>query len=272
MVDDVDLYGINANYAVNKKLDTEVYYFGRERKPRSTGLLATEGPEQTNTIGARGVYTGIKNLTLGLEYAYQFGTHIASGTLYPNELRAAGTPSDISAYAIQAVANYAFPKVKYSPVATLSYTRLSGEKYLNQNHHYNGWSPMYEDQSGGTLYNKILGYSNAELFNITGKMKPMDDVTAELAYSYIKLVNPYAGGANGDANTIYISGVVTDQTYTMRGGKKSLGHEIDLKLTYDYTDDVQFALNTGAFIPGEAFSSKNKQTATQVIGSMKVTF
>ena len=53
---------------------------------------------------------------------------------------------------------------------------------------------------------------------------------------------------------------------------KELGNEIDATLTYDYTEDVQLGLSAGAFIPGDAFSGANDKTATQVIGSMKVTF
>jgi hypothetical protein len=70
----------------------------------------------------------------------------------------------------------------------------------------------------------------------------------------------------------------------MNTGKKYLGSEIDAIVTYDYTEDVQLALNLGWFIPGSAFYkgvenggvskdvSGNRRTASQIIGSMKVTF
>jgi len=50
-----------------------------------------------------------------------------------------------------------------------------------------------------------------------------------------------------------------------------LGNEVDLGVTYDYTEDVQFTLSGGAFMPGASFN-ENKETAKQLIGSMKVTF
>jgi hypothetical protein len=60
---------------------------------------------------------------------------------------------------------------------------------------------------------------------------------------------------------------------------KHLGQEIDAKLTYDYTEDVQFGLLAGVFLPGAAFvdredrtTSTGKSPASEVIGSMKVTF
>ena len=96
----------------------------------------------------------------------------------------------------------------------------------------------------------------------------MDDVKVSLNYYYLMLNQ----SLTGNPTTIHLSGVYNDPTYTMKGEKKGLGSEVDLGITYDYTEDVQFGLNTGAFIPGSAFDKVNKKTANQVIGSMKVTF
>ena len=264
---DVNLYGVNAGYEVNKDLNTEAYYFQKTRDV-GAGPAVSSKSENTRVIGLRGVYTGIENMLLGLEGAYQFGNHITSAALYPDDtVRLAGSSSKVDAYAIQSIMQYAFPKVKYEPIARFAYTYLSGDKYLSAKDNYKGWNPMFEDQAGGTLFNKILGYSNAQLFNLCGIVKPMEDVTAKLDYYYIRLNQPYSALATA----VRLSGVPTDPAYKMKGAH-SLGQEVDLLLTYDYTEDVQFALNTGAFIPGEAFSHENDATATQVIGSMKVTF
>ncbi|MBN2830680.1 MAG: hypothetical protein JXL82_00160, partial [Candidatus Omnitrophica bacterium] len=61
------------------------------------------------------------------------------------------------------------------------------------------------------------------------------------------------------------------QTYTMTSNKH-LGNAIDITATYDYTEDVQLGLTAGWFAPGKAFDTSNRRTASQVIGSMKVTF
>jgi hypothetical protein len=70
------------------------------------------------------------------------------------------------------------------------------------------------------------------------------------------------------------------------GGKKTLGQEIDATITYDYTEDVQFALLGGVYLPtsnintgkrtdttgaitGEEYT---RASAAELIGSMKVTF
>ncbi|MDP2923062.1 MAG: alginate export family protein [Candidatus Omnitrophota bacterium] len=262
--DGVDLYGANAAYKFNKDLMGEAYLWQRSRDVASTTGITKA--ENLRTAGAKALYTGTKDLALGLEGAFQFGDHAANVLLYPDEGSANNRNRKVTAYAIQAIASRAFPKVKYTPSARFSYTYLSGDKYSSLSDNYRGWSPMFEDQAGGTLFNKILGYSNAQLFNLSGSMKPMDDVTATLDYYYLRANQPF-----NSTGTVVLSGVTSDPAYTMKN-KKGLGSEIDLGLKYDYTEDVQFGLGAGWFIPGSAFDKVNKKTASQVIGSMKVTF
>ncbi|MCG8429689.1 MAG: alginate export family protein [Candidatus Omnitrophica bacterium] len=268
--DDISLYGVNAAFQVDDTLTTETYLWNRARK--ATGSGATVGNTQTEnlrTVGSRAVFTGFENIILGLEGAFQFGDHIANTALYPNE-RSANVPRNrkVTAYAIQAVAQLALPDLDLSPVISGSYTYLSGDPYLSESDNYRGWDPMYEDQAGGTLYNKILGYSNAQLFNLNGTVVPMEDVKVTLKYWYLRLNRPFTV----DATSVVLSGVTGDPSYRMNADKKELGHEVDLIVSYDYTEDVQFVLNTGVFLPGDAFHSDNEKKATQVIGSMKVSF
>jgi hypothetical protein len=270
--DDVDLYGLNASYALNKTTSLEGYFFQRTRDAwnlAGTGQIISK-PEKTRVLGAKGVYTGIANMILSLEGAYQFGNHITSAVLYPDDNVITPAPGSrkLNAFAIQTGAMYMMPKVKYTPTIGGNYGYLSGDKYLSVNKTSHGWNPMFEDQSGGTLFNKILGFSNCQLFNLNGSLRPMEDVKLALDYYYLRLVNPYTSLATA----VTLSGVSGDPTYAMKGGKKSLGSEVDLNLTYDYTEDVQFGLSSGAFIPAGAFDKANKRTASQVIGSMKVTF
>jgi len=270
--EDVDLYGLNASYALNKTTSLEGYFFQRTRDAwniAGTGQIISK-PEKTRVLGAKGVYAGITNLILSLEGAYQFGNHITSTILYPDDLLTAPASRKVRAFAIQTGAMYMMPKVKYTPTIGGNYTLLSGDKYRSINDTSHGWNPMFEDQSGGTLFNKILGFSNCQLFNLNGSLKPMEDVKLALDYYYLRLINPYTSLAT--TTPVTLSGVFGDPTYSMKGGKKSLGNEVDLNLTYDYTEDVQFGLSSGAFIPAGAFDKANKKTASQVIGSMKVTF
>ncbi|MCX5697552.1 MAG: alginate export family protein [Candidatus Omnitrophica bacterium] len=273
--DDADLYGVNASYAVSKDLNAEVYTWQRSRE---SGASATANginrKEKLNTSGAKATYTGIKNLILGAEGAFQYGEHLANRSLYVDEGLNDNTRRKATGYAIQAIANYVMPDKKLKPSVGGSYTFLSGEKYQSEKKSYRGWDPMYEDQAGGTLFNKILGYSNAQLFNVNGSVKPMDDVTMSLNYYYLRLVKAYpdVSDAGSKPTAVHMNGVTGDPTYDMAPHKSSLGQEVDLAMIYNYTEDVQFGLSGGAFVPGNAFSKTNRDTAKQVIGSMKVTF
>ncbi len=295
----VNLYGANANYALDKNTTVEAYYWLKKRD--KTGSTATSiGYDSKNdtvhTIGARVQNSSIKNLTAGLEGAFQFGNRIYNATLYPDDV---DTTSDYKqrrrlAYAIQLTSSYKLADLlnrvstkvgSKDPLAEFSYTLLSGDPYKSRSSVYRGWDPMYENQAGGTLFNKILGYSNAQLFNVGLSLKPMEDLSFAFDYYYIRLMKAYRN-AGADGNTtgnsatstnVNLTGVTGDPTYNMVNGKKSLGNEFDATLTYDYTEDVQIGLNMGWFVPGSAFNKDtanqtNRKTATQVIGSMKVTF
>ena len=273
----VELYGVNAAYAVNKNLNTELYVWER-RRGKGYYAVATHAltkPETLVTTGARGVYTGIENLVLGAEAALQTGDHATilagatHGLVYADDAVVADNLTHnrtVTAYAIQLMAQYMMPKVKYTPMVRATYTNLSGEKYLNDKKTHKGWNQMYEDQARGTLFNKIFGFSNAQIFNLSGSMKPMDDVTATLDYTFLMLNHNYPTGSS-----VRMDGVYSGPIYTMTDAK-SLGSEVDLGVTYDYTEDVQLALSGGLFVPGKAFSKNNRAAATQILGSMKVTF
>ncbi len=274
---DVNLMGLNASYALRKDLLAEGYLWSRDREWGSTGIttVAAANGERLNTLGTRAVYTGIENLTLGLEGAWQFGDHLASTILYPGEQRVAGTKSKVNAYALQVTSNYVIPRMKkYSPAVNFSYTRLSGAKDLADSgetikDNYEGWNPMFEDQAGGTIFNRIVGYSNAQLFNLGGSMKPMDDLTVKLDWYQIRILQTFNSGRLTSRN---LSGVATDPLFTVKAAKRHLADEVDLNLIYDYTEDVQLGLSAGLYIPGAVYDKVNKKNASQLIGSMKVTF
>lgn len=277
--DDVDLFGMNANYALDKNTTIEGYFWERRRAKAGVGAVGPETQEShtdtTRTIGARAQYSGVKNLIVGLEGAYQFGKRVnANATLYPDDVLNDGGYRRRKAYAIQLTSQYNLSELitTMEPMAGFNYTLLSGDPYRSRNKIFRGWDPMYENQTGGTLFNKILGYSNAQLFNGKFSIKPMEDLKLVVDYYYLRLMKAYRDDGPIQPTGVVLTGVVGDPTYHMVPGKKSLGNEIDAALIYDYTEDVQFGLAMGWFIPGGAFHEENDKTASQVIGSMKVTF
>jgi hypothetical protein len=271
--DDIDLRGINARYdfADDNNTIAEVYYFERDSATNAPGYQ----DDTVRALGVRAQSMPIDNFLLNAEVAHQSGTYTASATTYPNDTtyggRTAGQSDKRDAWAVQLGADYLFADKKYTPSLGIWYTYLSGDKDGNlSGETYRAWHPMFEDQGTGTIANAILAYSNCHVLNVNGGMRPRDDTMVMLKYTHITLDKPYTNG-----NTKILSGVYGNATYLMTD-RDHVGDEVDLLVTYDYTEDVQLGLNAGVFIPGSAFDSNdttgNDRNAAQLIGSMQVTF
>ncbi|MDD5465338.1 MAG: alginate export family protein [Candidatus Omnitrophica bacterium] len=257
----ISLTGINAAYALNKKTDVSVYYW--LKKDNNTNLsIGTSRPDQLSTVGALISNSSIENLTTSLEAAYQFGRN----TETTNQKKH-------NAWALQAMADYTFAKVKTTPKIGASYTYLSGGTTSPNDTRNAGWDPLFYDQKLNNIVYTLLPFSNMSAFNLKGSMKPVDDVTVSLVYGYygvaqknsaaFTLPHTYDNGTN-----YYGSGTPNRGSYT---GKSYLGSALDGTITYDYTEDVQFGLTGGYFLPGNALTT-DAANATQLIGSMKVVF
>ena len=298
--DDATLYGVNAAYELSPQTNIEGFYFAKKRNiPRTGGVTNLDTGATTsfdnaaatladvkqkddvvNTIGVRAVNKSVKNLTLDAQVAYQFGTY--NPKLDPNARwisdAAKALTSPRSAWGTEIIAAYDLKDIaaisKWEPSITGAYIYLSGEsRDKTGTTAYKGWDPMFEDQTFGHLINAIMGFSNAHLFGVSLKAKPAADLTAKLDYVTGWFAKKYAEGRYA-----ILSGQNGGQTFTM-SHKASLGHEIDATLAYDYTEDVQLSLLGGLFIPSSAINGldgvypyRQKATAVELIGSMKVTF
>ncbi|MFA5145171.1 MAG: alginate export family protein [Candidatus Omnitrophota bacterium] len=252
------LIGVNANYAVNKDTNVEGYFWQRrigKNDKSASGVLKTD---TTNVVGARLVAKPIENLTYELESAFQFGKSTSSSA---NLERKAWALETMATYDLKNVKNMA----KYVPTVSALYAYFSGDRGSKSGTEtYKGWDPMYENQTFGSIANAIFNQTNMHIIGGIIQAKATDDVTLKAEY--------YAywwDKRHSDGDTV--SNVATGLPATMTG-KKFLGQEIDLSATYDYTEDVQFGILAGWLAPGKSFAKVNRNTAAEVIGSMKVTF
>ena len=261
---DIDLMGINATYTLNKRINVSGYYF--LKSDNNNGVSnSLQKADKVNTIGALVSTTPIDDLTASLEVAYQFGK--VAGEIAPS-----ANYNRRSAYAIQAMADYNFSKVKMTPKIGASYTYLSGDKNGDASSQ-SSWDSMYYDQKLGNIAYALISFTDLSVFNLRAAFKPMDDVTISLLYGYFDMAKEKKDGWNYTSASRYDG---TNRYFTatnLKNNKPHLGDEIDATITYDYTEDVQFGLTGGLFVPGNAFDADNhKRNATQLIGSMKVTF
>ncbi|MCU0665898.1 MAG: alginate export family protein [Candidatus Omnitrophica bacterium] len=247
---DTNLYGINASYALDKTTNVQGYIWDSKAH-----TFTANKPTNIYTLGGLVSTSKIENLLASLEYAYQFGNANAA-------------QHKISAWALQAMANYAMPKVKMTPMIGLAYTYLSGDKNSGDNK-YKTWTYMYEDQNSTNIANAILPPTDCQVFSLNGAIKPMADLKLSAVYAYYRLAQRVGSltsqklDTNGD---VYLSAV------SMNMESKDLGNGLDLTAAYDYTEDVQLGLTYGFFKPGKAFSDGYRENANQLVGSMKVTF
>lgn len=235
-----DIYLVNAAYDFGTldiigDLNSELYYIVRD--PRG---------DNTNNLGIRLVNSPMENLNLNAEYAYQTTRALVTGD---------PATSDLNDTAVLLGADYSFPDAMWSPTIGVDYTRLA-----------ENWNVMAEDQTPADIINSLFTNSNAEFFGITALAQPTDDISLRLRYVNMQFITP-----NQTINLWGGAGAPGYQ-YVMDATNKDAGDELDLHVTYDYTEDVQLGLKLGFFHPGDAFASQNRDDATQVIGSMKVTF
>jgi len=259
------LYGINLNYALDKNTALEGYFWQRRLgKKNSTSIssgTANNKVDTTDVVGIRAVTKPIENLTYQLEAAYQFGTKVnTTKTTVP----VTGTTATRSALGIETSLTYDFKKVKYTPSATAMYAYFSGDKSSGTKR-YTGWDPMYENQTFGNIANALFDQTNIHLAGGMLTAKPMDDITLKGEY--------YAYWWDKRFGTDQIATAIATGESLYMTTRKFAGQEIDLTLTYDYTEDVQFSLLGGYFMPGDSFKKdNNRNQAGEVIGTMKVTF
>ncbi|MFH0738448.1 MAG: alginate export family protein [Candidatus Omnitrophota bacterium] len=266
--DDRDLYGINANYKLGGKYDTvlEGYWFERRsgrRNALATTILTPKKVDRTDTIGARISLAPIESLKLDAEAAYQFGKYI------PDTVGQDMHTVQRKAWAIETSATMDFKKAKYTPSLKMLYAYFSGDHrfgtYDTDMGAYKGWDPMFENQTTGHIFNALFNQTNAHVLGGAISMKPVEDITLKGEfYGYWWAQAPQDG-------TLVNTARDTATNLNLRQ-RRDIGQELDLTAIYDYTEDVQFSLMSGTFFPGGTFAKDNNSMASEVIGSMKVTF
>jgi hypothetical protein len=310
--DDIDLYGANAAWDVSKKMKVEGYVWQKNlgRKTNNSLVAAPLQPaafenkrRYTNVIGSRVSGEPVDGFTYSLESAFQFGKYnqndlsnnamdrgvLATDLATRPGVIGADNLVDIRAFALEAFLNYDFKKAKYTPSVGACYAYFSGDASDfdgNDAQRRTGWDPMFENQTYGHVANALFNQTNQHVAGLNASMKPFQDVTIKGEYFGYWLAKTATNGFNPVLASRYSVQTVARPGQNIGVTNDGfLGQEIDLTTTYDYTEDVQFSLMGGVFIPGNVFATggwlnfapatspgKSDSAATEVIGSMKVTF
>ncbi|MFH1380643.1 MAG: alginate export family protein, partial [Candidatus Omnitrophota bacterium] len=232
-----------------------------------------------HTFGGRGSADPIENWTVAGEVAFQVGDYV--GFVNQNNGRARGAWAlDVSTECRYFKENYA-----WKPVLGLEYIFYSGDKNPDpipaSNGTYNGWDVMYRGKDDsrireffGRYYWSAQGLrsltanttettnpedssTNQHQLVVAGSLQPTDSLTFDAKY--------LAFWQAEERNYILSSGLNQKRGHYV-------GSEVDLQLTWDYTEDVSFGLVTAWFFPGDVYASGEDDVATDVVGTMKLSF
>ncbi len=239
--------------------------------------------EQTHVFGMRGDISPIENLVLNGEGALQWGNIEDTMGLYNRTTNNSDLKRSKLAWAINGYGNYTWKEVAYKPNLGLGFELLSGQSKANTGT-WTAWDPMFRGNSlslirgymggqqaalngiGGNIYqtldpNDPSGSTDAITLYVDGGLKPMDDLSLKTRWLHFWTERSGSIGATGG----------NDRGY-------NLGDEVDTTILYDYTEDVQFDLTGGVFIP-ETFYTRNSDSYTKsttpaviVTTGVKVTF
>jgi len=289
--DDVDLFGINANYQLGDDMDTVVegYFWAKidQSTKRDNSVVGVYG-DKAETVympGLRASANVLDGLNVQAELAWQMGDEIQVLVDPDTGADSKGNQIKRSAMAAQLMSTYKLPFEKtkeYNPVITSVYTYVSGDSGpsdgtnpANNDERYTAWDPMLENQSGGKIYNTLFNLTNCHVSSLKAQVNPIEDVTAIFEWTGLMLDKELKDTTSPDKGTSTLMTLYQpDQnniTPTMTSDKW-LGNEFDFSLIYDYTEDVQFGASMGWFYPGPAFSSDNDQVASQWMLNAKAKF
>ncbi|MBD3379323.1 MAG: hypothetical protein GF408_02555 [Candidatus Omnitrophica bacterium] len=269
--DDINLWGLNVGYVFdNYNGEAEAYWFFKQDRNPSTVANTVMNTSTVNdvynddvhTFGLRGSFDPIEDWTIALEGAYQTGDFLG--------IAGQQSERDRSAWAIDAMVEcrYWQDDFAWRPVVSAEYIFYSGQEDVGNRNavttgDYNGWDSMYRgkfDTAIREFQNVFYRTATASTPSHTNQhqvlgrltLEPTDSLTFEALYGHFWLAEDYS-----NQNT-----------------DKNVGDEVDLSLTWDYTEDVTFGLLSAWFFPGDALENNNgtDDVATDIVGTVALSF
>ena len=271
--DDINLWGVNVGYVFdNYNAEIEAYWFMKQsRNPGPATYFDIIGTDMTSlqnsnvldnsvhTLGGRGSFDPIEDWTVAIEGAYQTGAYMIPNQTNKRTRNAWALDIMLECRAWQ-------DDMAWRPVVGVEYIFYSGEKDLGNQTvastgDFEGWDPMFRGKFDTairewqnvyypTAQASTPSFTNQHQVLVRGTVEPTDSLTFNAVYAHFWLAEQFS-----TANT-----------------KNNIGDEVDLQLTWDYTEDVSFGLLTAWFIPGDFFQDERDDVATDIVATAKLSF
>ncbi len=273
---DLWLAGLNVGYKFDSyKGEAEAYMFEKHDRTRvayvNVATTAASMVDWVRTYGIRGSFEPIPNATLAAEGAFQAGRYSTISTNASRKRR--GRALDVSG-------DYLFKDVRWTPKLGVEYIFYSGEANTGTAAEgtYHAWDVMYRGKFDTAIREfQNLYYATAMRADNSTVIKNDQDAgntneSQVILYGTLKPTN--ALSVDGRVAFFWMD---KSQKYTPTGGSEesrgaNIGSELDLTLNYVYTEDVSFGLLAAWFFPGSYWVGGLDDTASDIVGTVKVAF
>jgi hypothetical protein len=270
--DSVDLVGTNIGYIFDSyNAESEGYYW--YKRDRQIQTVHHSNSSDVHCLGLRGSGDPIANWTVAAEAAYQYGNAI-SGDRQVEERDRSAWGLDASVECRELVDQFA-----WKPVVSAEYIYYSGDIHaadMNDNGNAGvsgtatGWDPMYRGKFD-SAYREFIGrYYTTQQFPTRARFyQSVADASftnQHQALANVSVMPTDSLTANGRLVFFWL-----DEEISNNNSDTFIGTELDLQLTWDYTEDVTFGLLSAWFMPGNLYEDDNN-TATDLVGSVKLSF
>lgn len=246
--DDVNVYGVNAGYAIGEGSVVEAYVVG---KNNTSGAATGEDDDYVNTFGLRSNVAVGESFDLFAEAALQKGNSYTAGNF-------TGTSAERTAYMLNAGGVLKLGDAMNTMIGG-EYAFFSGDDSATDEED-TGWDQILEVYSWGEIAEYFMvDNTNVHGFKAFVSVMPREDLTVALNYSYIMRAESGDLVSNQTATTY--ANTLTTQPYAVNSDEREFGQELDLSVAYDYTEDVQIGVVGAVFMPGNFFADANDNTA-----------
>ncbi len=284
--DNIDLWGVNVGYQFDKyNGEAEGYWFYKSDRQVFTYQDLKFNSNDINTWGLRGSFDPVSWATVAGEGAWQWGQYV--GTTLQNSSR----QRNAFALDVSTEVRYFTDKYAWKPKFGVEYIFYSGNKPESNpdiaNGVYTGWDPMYRGKYDSAIREFVGKFyatarypvrgnylqsvaddsrTNQNQVIFMGSVQPIDSVTLKANYNLFWNEYAYLDSApsQSQGGRSYGQGFDKSQGW--------VGQELDLSANWDYTEDVSFNLLAGWFVPGTVYYDGKDATATDLVGSVKVSF